>query len=190
MPDALDSPTHPPGPAAIWLRRLARAIVSGRVVTQLPAHLRRAFGSAAPSGTEWQSAGDILTGRCVLPLGVYAPGDPRGILIIAALVDTGAMRSAISQPIATMLGLPQTGRSVVASPAMGLVTMPTYRATIEALAQTCDRAAWPLGDVEIDGLVSPMGGIHFLIGMDIISRGRLEVRDGIWRLSFPGPPLR
>jgi hypothetical protein len=140
--------------------------------------------------TDWTAAGDVLAARCVATAIIYPPGQPIQGLAVGALLDTGAMRSAISQPLAQHLTLPVIGQRMVATPVRGLIVCETYSATIEVLKPGLDGAGWPFQGHQLDQLISPMGALHLLLGMDIIGQGSLEVGGGVWRLTFPALTAR
>lgn len=130
--------------------------------------------------------GEVLAGRCLLPVLIYPPGRPELSVALAGLIDTGAMRSAISDPMAQFVGLMVVGQRRVATP-VGNGVSRTYLAGVEILAPGAEGRSWPFPAQQLDGCAA-MAGTHLLIGMDVIAQADLRVEAGIWRLRFSRAP--
>ncbi|HMQ73076.1 MAG: clan AA aspartic protease [Burkholderiaceae bacterium] len=92
------------------------------------------------------------------------------------LVDTGATRTALPQPLAERLGLPR-GRAVRSSTAGGTVTGWESQVDLELAGGLQARA---LRVTVLPDLRAP------LLGMDVLSRLRFTQHDGVLRLEPPG----
>jgi len=129
----------------------------------------------------------VRAGRCLLPVTVYAQGNEVGGITLTALVDTGAMNSAIHDKIADVIGLPPTGPVRLLSGPYGVAESRTYQAVLDVPMLTeaglVTRRLCSLADMS--KIAHPVGGAALLIGMDIISQAhRFSIEDGIWTLEF------
>ena len=129
----------------------------------------------------------VRGGRCLVPVLVYPPGHPHEALSIAALIDTGAMRSAIDRRLADWLRLPPAAyQREVSSPADGS-RVPVYQAMVDILSPG-DVARVVSCRVDLTATISPMVGGSLLIGMDVIEwAGRFRIENSVWEL---GPASR
>jgi len=135
----------------------------------------------------WMIEDRIMAGRCIAPVVVYAPGQIHSSVAISALVDTGAMHTAISAPMAEFLRLPVVqGKTDLAAGVGGSpAIVPYYFADLEFLKPGLPGDCWPRRGAVIQQMLSPVPPMHMLIGMDIIGCAHFfGVRDGVWTLEF------
>jgi hypothetical protein len=129
-------------------------------------------------------------GRCLLPVIVYAEGREETGICLSALVDTGAMHSAIFVGIAEMLGLPRGNLNRIVSTPHGFQNAGSYEAVLDVPMLTAGgyvsrKFATLQSMLKMD---SPTGHAPLIIGMDLISQSaRFELQNGNWTLEFPNP---
>ncbi|MBE5074302.1 retroviral-like aspartic protease family protein [Erythrobacteraceae bacterium E2-1 Yellow Sea] len=106
-----------------------------------------------------------------------------------ALVDTGALRTCVTQDVVDRLGLKRRGRIEVGN-VKGRDWHWTYLFHVAIWPDSDDHsisAAFGIGD-EVEGIdVGDSRYYDVLLGMDILRRGALKLDlDGSFKLSFPG----
>lgn len=158
---------------------------------ELPSTLKRAtvwllLGTAVFLAVQaWlarEQRAQVLVGDGVIELRRAAdrhfhwPGDIHGVPV-EFLVDTGATRTALPEPLARRLGLQPEGR-VQSSTAGGTVTGWQARATVRLQGGV---VAERLVVTVLPGLEAP------LLGMDVLSRLQFTQQGGVLRLQAPTP---
>lgn len=125
--------------------------------------------------TEYEDCVD----RLISPAIVYGPYRSKVSIGAKALWDTGSRSSCISRKLAKELELPETGRKTVLTPT-GSIEVPTHRV---------DLVLWDelsFSDLEVTEYPLERHDCDILIGMDIISRGKLTIdsTSGKTKISF------
>lgn len=125
--------------------------------------------------TEYDTRADRLTS----PANVYGPYRNKASIGVKAVWDTGSRTSCISRRLAKELDLQETGRMIVITPS-GTIEMPVHR---------IDLVLWEdlsFNDLAVVEYPLENHDCDILIGMDVISRGKLTVdsREGKTRITF------
>lgn len=130
--------------------------------------------------------GDILAGRCLTHVAIYPPGRYTECLKVTALIDTGAMSTAISAPLANFAGLQVVGRTFVMGSGHSRVAH-QYVTDLEWWGPGFKpSAAHVVRGAVVAELLSPIVGIHMLIGMDLLDGATtLLTPDNRWKITFP-----
>jgi len=76
----------------------------------------------------------VTAGRCLCSVLISAPRDLFNGVMLTALVDTGATRSAVTMRAAEFVGLPAIGQTILSSAAVGAQSIPTWGADLELWA--------------------------------------------------------
>lgn len=128
--------------------------------------------------------GQIMAGRCIVPVAVMPVGIPQQCMMLAGLVDTGASRSSITVQMASQIGLQSIGRSLVMGSG-GAGNAEDFEAQIEIWSQGAQASAAFLDPrFNLATLLSPVVGMHFLLGMDILSRTDFCINpEGKWSIT-------
>lgn len=122
---------------------------------------------------------DTRVDRLKSPANVYGPYRNKASIGVKAVWDTGSRTSCISRRLAKELDLQETGRMTVITPS-GTIEMPVHR---------IDLVLWEdlsFNDLAVIEYPLENHDCDILIGMDVISRGRLTVdsREGKTRITF------
>lgn len=122
---------------------------------------------------------DTRVDRLKSPANVYGPYRNKASIGVKAVWDTGSRTSCISRRLAKELDLQETGRMTVITPS-GTIEMPVHR---------IDLVLWEdlsFNDLAVVEYPLENHDCDILIGMDVISRGRLIVdsREGKTRITF------
>lgn len=130
---------------------------------------------------------DVRAARCLVPMSVYPPGREENSLNITALIDTGASQSAITPLMASVAQLPVVNGSHVSAPGTSYMPVLIYLATLELWKPGYDpgQAAHVFPDIRLTTLLSPVNGIHLLLGMDLLRQASFSLEpDGRWILKL------
>ena len=111
------------------------------------------------------------------------PITERGVLIVAAQIDTGAAGSCISLKLAGELGLPIIGTGEIHQPGLDPIPAPYFKARIAIRSGV----GWYNLDLVLAGLAILDPPHNVLIGRDILAHGRISVDFltgvTIWRIK-------
>ena len=130
---------------------------------------------------------DVRAARCLVPIAVYPPGRPDLSLNITALIDTGASESAISVAMASVAQLQVVNTKAVSGPGGQWVNAPVYAAKLELWKPGYEpnEAAHVFPEAQIIAMMAPVGGIHLLLGMDLLRQASFSLQpDGRWLLRL------
>lgn len=124
--------------------------------------------------------------QILLPVLIAPPDSIAPVANAIALLDTGASRSLITAELAASLALPRRGKyPLVSARSTELVSRYAFRLGLMIAAEGGGAAPYFLDTDLIGSEFRDHGGFTAIIGMDVIGRGELLLRqDRSYRFTF------